>query len=124
MLSRLKKRRDFLAAAKGRKAARRAFVLEARKRDDDGPARLGFTVSKRVAKKAVERNRARRRLKEAARLVAGKDAQAGFDYVLVGRRSTLTERFSDITYALQGAFRQSADPRGGRGTADAPNASR
>ena len=68
MIERLKKRRDFLAAAKGSKAARRAFVLEARERGDDGPARFGFTVTKRTAKKAVERNRIRRRLREAVRL--------------------------------------------------------
>ncbi len=65
MPERLKKRRDFLAAAKGHRAARRAFVLEARSREDaDGP-RFGFTVSKRTATKAVERNRIRRRLREA-----------------------------------------------------------
>src|SRR4051812_45708585 len=87
---RLKKRRDFLAAAKGQKAARRAFVLEARPRGDGGPPRFGFTVTKRIAVKAVERNRIRRRLREAVRLVASESAQAGHDYVLVGRRSTLT----------------------------------
>ena len=88
MIERLKKRRDFLAAAKGSKAARRAFVLEARKRGDDGPPRFGFTVTKRTAKKAVERNRIRRRLREAARLAA-ENAPAGHDYVLVGRRAAL-----------------------------------
>ena len=65
MPERLKKRRDFLAAAKGHRAARRAFVLEARAREDEGSPRFGFTVSKRTAAKAVERNRIRRRLREA-----------------------------------------------------------
>lgn len=105
MIERLKKRRDFLAVARGHRAPRRAFVLEALRRADDGPARIGFTVSKRTAKKAVERNRIRRRLREAARLSAG-DARAGHDYVIVGRRAALTEPFDDLKSALVAAMRK------------------
>ncbi|HWT31215.1 MAG TPA: ribonuclease P protein component [Propylenella sp.] len=109
MIERLKKRRDFLAAAKGTKAPRRAFVLEARRREDDGPARFGFTVSKRAAKKAVERNRIRRRLKEAVRLTGPGRVRGGCDYVVVGRRSALAEDFavlqSDLAEALAQATR-------------------
>jgi ribonuclease P protein component len=104
MAERLKSRRDFLAAAQGSRAARRAFVLEARGRGDDGPPRFGFTVSKRVAKKAVERNRIRRRLKEAVRLTA-ENAEAGRDYVLIGRRAALSEPFADLTASLIEALR-------------------
>ena len=104
MFERLKKRRDFLAAAKGRKVARRAFSLEKRGRDDSGPARFGFTISKRVSRKAVERNRIRRRLKEAVRLVAADCAQPGHDYVLVGRRAALTESFAGMAADLAGAL--------------------
>jgi ribonuclease P protein component len=114
MIERLKKRRDFLAAAKGQRTARRAFVLEALPRDDSGDPRFGFTVSKRVAKKAVERNRIRRRLREAARISAEGNARAGYDYVLVGRTKTLTEPFSELTAALAEALRQTADsPKSG-----------
>lgn len=113
MIKRLKKRRDFLAAAKGSKAPRRAFVLEALQREDDRPARIGFTVSKRVSKKAVERNRIRRRLKEAVRQVAPGRALPGHDYVLVGRRSALTEKFGRIASELAGALAQGpAGPAG------------
>lgn len=100
MVERLKKRRDFLAAAKGQKATRRAFVLEARQRGDSAPARFGFTVSKRVAKSAVERNRIRRRLKEAVRRVAPEAGRPGHDYVLVGRRAALDEPFQALTASL------------------------
>jgi len=121
MIERLKKRRDFVAAAKGPKAARRAFVLETRHRDDDGAARLGFTVSKRAAKKAVERNRIRRRLKEAVRLVARGRVRSGCDYVVVGRRGALTESFAALEADLAAALaevprglhlRQRAEPPG------------
>ncbi len=104
MVERLTKRRDFKAAAKGQRAARRAFVLETRKRGDDGPPRFGFTVSKRVAAKAVERNRIRRRLKEAVRLVAPDQARCGTDYVLIGRRAALNEPFADLRAALHKAM--------------------
>lgn len=111
MIERLKKRRDFLAAAKGHRAARRAFVLETRRRDDDDPARFGFTVTKRTAKKAVERNRIRRRLREAVRLAGATDARAGHDYVLIGRRNALTEPFAGLTSALSAALREGAAGR-------------
>ena len=107
--ARLKKRRDFLLAAKGRKAARRAFLLESRRREDDGPARFGFTISKRVSKKAVERNRIRRRLREAVRLFAAGQSRPGHDYVLVGRRAALSESFGAIAADLANALQE--DPR-------------
>lgn len=108
MVERLRDRRDFLAAAKGKRAARRAFVLQTRLRGDDYPPRFGFTVSKRVAKKAVERNRIRRRLKEAVRLTAPGSARPGCDYVLIGRRAALNESFTGIATALHGAMKEAA----------------
>ena len=114
MIERLKKRRDFLAAAQGSKAARRAFVLEARLRGDEGPARFGFTVTKRTAKKAVERNRIRRRLRETVRLHAA-ELHPGYDFVLIGRRKALSEPFSDLKATLAEALRQAAaSPNSGR----------
>ena len=62
-MERLKQRADFLAAATGTRAPAAAFVLQARKRADEGPARVGLTVSKKVGN-AVERNRVRRRLRD------------------------------------------------------------
>ncbi len=44
------------------------LVLQALGRQTPGPARMGFTVTKKVGN-AVIRNRTRRRLKEAARLL-------------------------------------------------------
>lgn len=124
MFERLKKRRDFLAAAKGRKAARRAFVLEVGQRSDEGPARFGFTVSKRTSKKAVERNRIRRRLKEAVRLVAASDALQGCDYVLVGRRQAMSESFAAMRADLAGALAQVARPAARRIREEAQSSSR
>ena len=72
-MERLRQRADFLAAATGTKAPSTAFVLQALKRRDDGPVRVGFTVSKKVGN-AVERNRVRNPL----RSDAGPDVGSSF----------------------------------------------
>ncbi len=67
------------------------LVLQALPRGDTGaapgPARLGFTVTKRVGN-AVVRNRTRRRLQEAARLNLAERPLVGVDLVLIGRAAT------------------------------------
>jgi ribonuclease P protein component len=84
-LERLKKRADFLAAAKGFACARGAVLAQVRDRDDGTPAiRVGFTATRRIGG-AVVRNRAKRRLREAARLTLPTLARAGCDYVLIAR---------------------------------------
>jgi ribonuclease P protein component len=99
-MERLRQRSQFLAVAAGAKVPAAAFVLQARRRDDEGPARVGYTVSKRVGK-AVERNRVRRRLKEAVRLSGALRMRAGHDYVVVGRRAALTQDFARLTGDLE-----------------------
>ncbi len=85
---RLKRRADFLrVAAKGRKAPMPGLVLQALVRPDSEPARLGFTVTKKVGN-AVVRNRTKRRLREAARLLMRERTLVGVDLVLVGRDGT------------------------------------
>ena len=104
-MERLRQRADFLATATGTKAPAAAFVLQARNRRDQGPARFGFTVSKKVGN-AVERNRVRRRLREIVRLSAATRLRAGHDYVLVGRRAALELPFDRITQDFEGALRE------------------
>jgi ribonuclease P protein component len=104
-MERLRQRADFLAAATGIKVPAAAFVLQARKRTDDRPVRLGFTVSKKVGN-AVERNRVRRRLREIVRLAGTTDMQRGYDYVLVGRRAALKVPYARIAQDFDGALRR------------------
>jgi ribonuclease P protein component len=111
-MERLKQRADFLATATGTKAPAAAFVLQARNRRDQGPARFGFTVSKKVGN-AVERNRVRRRLREIVRLSAASRLRAGHDYVLVGRRAALNLPFARLTQEFEGALRRVHAGRGG-----------
>jgi ribonuclease P protein component len=101
---RLKRRADFLkAAAKGRKAATPGLVLQALPRDDQGPVRLGFTVTRKIGN-AVTRNRTRRRLKEAARAVLAHCEVAGVDLVLIGREATRTRDFADLQQDVRRAL--------------------
>ncbi len=102
--SRLKRRAEFVrVAAKGRKVPMPGLVLQALPRGDAGPVRLGFTVTKKVGN-AVIRNRTRRRLKEAARLLLGEHRIAGADLVLVGRDATRTRPFAELTEDLRRAL--------------------
>jgi ribonuclease P protein component len=104
-MERLRQRADFLAAATGVKAPAAAFVLQARKRGDDGPVRIGFTVSKKVGT-AVERNRVRRRLREVVRLSAAARMRRGHDYVLIGRRAALELPFEKMIEELDRTLRR------------------
>jgi ribonuclease P protein component len=102
--ARLKRRAEFLRAAqKGRKVAMPGLVLQMFARNDDAPARLGFTVTKKVGN-AVVRNRTRRRLREAARVLLRAQAAPGVDLVLVGRDTTRSRPFVQLLEDLRRAL--------------------
>jgi ribonuclease P protein component len=108
---RLKRRAEFLRiAAKGRKAATHGLVLQALLRDDHAPARIGFTVTKKIGN-AVVRNRARRRLKEAARLELAQQSVEGVDLVLIGREGTIRRNFLDLRDDFRRALRKTGVAR-------------
>jgi len=108
----LKKRSAFLAVAAHRKRwVTTAFVVQAAPQVSGGEGEaacaigLGLTTSKKmVGKKAVDRNRARRRLRALAREYLPLWAQTGHDYVLIARKDALTldyERLKrDLRWAL------------------------
>jgi ribonuclease P protein component len=109
-MERLKHRTDFLAAATGVKIPAAAFVLQARRRGDEAPPRLGFTVSKKVGT-AVERNRVRRRLREIVRRMPCGRMVAGHDYVLIGRRAALQLPFDRLVADFEGALKRAHGKR-------------
>ena len=107
--ARLKRRADFLRVARvGSKWVTKGLVLQAahqpKNREEAGP-RLGFTVSRKVGN-AVARNRARRRLKEAARQVMPGHARQAIDYVLIGRHTTLQRSWPKLVQDLETALKR------------------
>ena len=94
--SRLRRRSEFLrAAASGQSRVTPAFKIQAAPRADAEEPRFGFTVTKKTGG-AVERNRIRRRLRQALRLGGALAAAQGYDYVFVARRAALTTPFSEL----------------------------
>ena len=102
-MDRLRQRADFLAVANGARASGAAFVLQGRRRDDDGPVRFGFTVTKKHGT-ATERNRIRRRLRELVKRLDVITMRPHSDYVLVGRRAALTCDFATMLDDLRSAL--------------------
>ena len=116
-MDRLRQRADFLAVANGTRANSAAFVVQGRPRDDDGPIRIGFTVTKKNGT-ATERNRIRRRLRELVKRLDVISMRPHSDYVLVGRRAALSRDFAtmldDLRSALHRLDRQPATQGGSK----------
>lgn len=96
-LRRLKRRAQFLKAARGKKIAGRGFVLQMVEVEEPG-AGVGYTVTKKTGN-APERNRIKRRLRAAVQVCRHR-FKSGSDYVLIGRRESLTEPFAALVERL------------------------
>jgi ribonuclease P protein component len=110
-LGRLQKRADFLACAKGAVCARGALLIQARPRADGSSlVRVGFTATRRIGG-AVVRNRAKRRMREAARALLPGLARPGFDYVVIARGGAPTRPWPRLLDDMKSALiRLAADP--------------
>jgi ribonuclease P protein component len=110
-IERLKSRPQFLAAAKGVSEARGAVVVQRLDRcDGDLTVRLGFTATRKVGN-AVVRNRAKRRLREAARALAPELARPGSDYVFIARMGTADRPWDRLLDDVKSALTRLATPR-------------
>ncbi len=96
---RLKTRADFLRAQKGIRRSSAGLTLEICPTPEavarEGRFRLGFTASRKVGG-AVERNRAKRRLRAAARALLPGSALARTDYVLIAKPATIDRPFEQL----------------------------
>ncbi|MDE8346041.1 MAG: ribonuclease P protein component [Acidocella sp.] len=101
----LKRRANFLrVAATAQKFARPGFVMQFTRSTNSAPVKVGYTATRKLGG-AVTRNRAKRRLREAARLtLAGQDL-AGIELVLICRQDTATVDFSQLCASLDSTLR-------------------
>ena len=120
-IRRLKIRPDFLrVAAARRKWVTPGLILQVLRRraeradpvrkgrggvriEDPGVIRVGFTASRKVGT-AVQRNRARRRLRAAVAEVLPVMGQSGHDYVVIARAATLARPYAALLGDLRAAM--------------------
>ena len=118
-IDRLLRRPQFLAAAKGVSQARGAVVIQMLDRaDGDDAIRVGFTATRKVGGSVV-RNRAKRRLREAARLILPEYGQSGCDYVLIARMGTAERDWERLLDDVKSTLTRLARPK-----ADTPSPAR
>ncbi|CBI75947.1 ribonuclease P protein component [Bartonella clarridgeiae 73] len=102
---RIRKRVDFLAVRTGEKRRGPLFLLEIKPREKTAEtkyplvARVGFTVTRKHGN-AVQRNRIKRRLREAVRVGLVNEMEAGTDYVIVAHRDVLHAPFTFLISEL------------------------
>ena len=109
-VERLKDRSQFLKiAASGIKWVAPGLVMQVRSLQGDSDShnliRIGFTTSKKVGN-AVERNRARRRLRELAREIIPARSRPGYEYVLIGRKATINRAYDKLRLDLETALKR------------------
>jgi ribonuclease P protein component len=97
-IQRIKRHFDFIEIRQTpTKAFTKSFVLQIRP-NDKGNTRVGFTVSKKISKKAVIRNRLRRQMREIVRLSKKlPELYPSHDLVLIAREEALNRSYKELS---------------------------
>ncbi len=104
IIERMTIRPQFLAAAKAPSCAKGAVVVQARERGDGAQViRVGFTATRKIGG-AVVRNRAKRRMREAARLLTPLHGRPGFDYVFIARGGCVSRPWARLLDDVKSAL--------------------
>lgn len=74
----------------------RSFGVAFLERGDSLPSRFGFVVSAKISKKAIERNRIKRVLRESVGRLLEK-VSPGFDILFLGKKNILGVEFDKIS---------------------------
>ena len=105
ILGKITKRSDYVKASRGRYIKTSSLFLQKVKRDDKKIPRYGITASKKIGM-AVERNRAKRRIRHAIKEVLPKYGKNGYDYVVVATTKTNKVSWKTVLNDLEKAFRE------------------
>ena len=99
---RLNGKLDFLRVRnKGRVFQGKLFGLAVYKREDQETSRFGFIVSTKISKKAPERNRAKRLLRESIAHVI-KEINLGFDCVILAKSLIIGRTLAEVKNEMLG----------------------
>lgn len=102
----IKKRPDFIRAyQKGSHVVKSGFILQVFRRSESGAVRIGFTATKKLGK-AVERNRAKRRLRALSARILPERGEQGCDYVFVARKGVFDRPFGRLCRDLKDALKE------------------
>jgi len=119
----LKKRSEFLALRSAKRFHSQSFILQTLRRQTNGTPRVGYTVTTKTGN-AVVRNRIKRRLREAVRSTFPAKAKHNHDYVLIGKREAINQKFdrivNDLNRALDHVHKIGAKPTRKHGKSDSP----
>ena len=83
----------------------KAFGLAVLKREESNLPRFAFVISTKISKKAVERNRAKRRLGEAVRKNLDK-TKNGFDVLFLAKKEILKSSAAEIADEITRLFKE------------------
>lgn len=119
IISPLKNRADFLRLNKsGQKWIAKNLIIQAAPRDAHTPdhstdtdsaqntIRVGITITKKIYKSAVKRNRIKRRLRALSKDIIADNGELTHDYVLIGRPSTLDAPYDTLKKDLSWCLRK------------------
>ena len=97
MINKIKSRKDFIKIQKnGSKVISAGLVLQYLNNSNQAnPSRFGFTASKKVGG-AVQRNKAKRRMRSLVFDVIKKFEKKGWDYVLIARKETVHKKYQNL----------------------------
>ena len=107
---RLRKRAQFLFVRRGKSKRCKTLVVQANARQDGkSHIGIGFTATKKIGNAPI-RNRSKRRLREASRLLLPKFGVPGTDYVIIARMDTATTRWQRLLDDMENALISLRDP--------------
>lgn len=102
-INRIKKKKDFELIFKKARSLKHKFLILKIARNNLNLNRFGFVVSLKVSKRAVVRNKIRRRLSESIK-AEEKNIKIGTDAVLIALAGIEKQEFSEIKEMVYGAL--------------------
>ncbi len=104
--NRLKKKTDFERVFRKGKAVREDFLLLKFAKNNLETSRFGFVVGQKISKKAVLRNKVKRRLRETVKKKLS-EIKPGFDGVWVALKGSETQNFEEIKAVVKKILQKS-----------------